>query len=533
LQALAEKGWVVGRNARFDYRWGAGQIGRYPAFAEELVALAPDVILGNGTATVRALQQTTRSVPIVFANITDPVGNGLVASLARPGGNTTGFIAQEMGFGGKWLELLKEVAPRVTRVAVVRDSAIASQVGLLGAMQSAAPALRIELRAVDVQDPDEIRRAITDFAREPHGGLIVSAGARAVLHRELIVMLAAQSRLPAVYPFRTFVSGGGLMSYGADTIYVYRQAAHYVDRILKGEKPADLPVQVPTKYELAINLKTAKALGLTVPPTLLARADEVIECNCVVGSGGFRLPFNIVAEHGVEGCDHLSHDRNDDDLGLLIGGSETFVEGFEGRVVSASAEGRHVEDVTDRHTTTVDTAMSPELAAIEVVRRETHKGGDLLAAHLPEFWQQGDEREGQHGANAGHRGQEFITLSESSIGGDHFGQAFVEKAGIGLEPCQAAFVEAPQHGVLDMGCLVLDRDMLVTQLSPHGYDLGELFNGLVPLHNSCRHNRDILCDQPCIEAIIFGQHTAGAGELTELVRVDTSHRQSRREQGTD
>jgi putative ABC transport system substrate-binding protein len=226
---------------------------------------------------VRALQQTTRSVPIVFANITDPVGNGLVASLARPGGNTTGFIAQEMGFGGKWLELLKEVAPRVTRVAVVRDSAIASQVGLLGAMQSAAPALGIELRAVDVQDPDEIRRAITDFAREPNGGLIVSAGARAVLHRELIVMLAAQSRLPAVYPFRTFVSGGGLMSYGADTIYVYRQAAHYVDRILKGEKPADLPVQVPTKYELAINLKTAKALGLEVPPSLLARADEVIE----------------------------------------------------------------------------------------------------------------------------------------------------------------------------------------------------------------------------------------------------------------
>ena len=277
LQALAEKGWSVGRNARFDYRWGSGQIGRYPAFAEELVALAPDVILGNGTATVRALQQTTRSVPIVFANVTDPVGNGLVASLARPGGNTTGFISQEMGFSGKWLELLKEVAPRVTRVVVVRDSAIGSQIGLLGAMQSVAPALGIELRAVEAQDPDEIRRAITDFAREPNGGLIVTAGARAVLHRELIVTLAAQSRLPAVYPFRTFVTGGGLMSYGADTIYVYRQAAHYVDRILKGEKPADLPVQVPTKYELVINLQTAKALGLTFPPALLARADEVIE----------------------------------------------------------------------------------------------------------------------------------------------------------------------------------------------------------------------------------------------------------------
>ncbi len=277
LQALAEKGWALGRNARFDYRWGAGQIERYPAFAEELVALAPDVILGNGTATVRALQQATRSVPIVFANITDPVGNGLVASLARPGGNTTGFISQEMGFSGKWLELLKEVAPRVTRVAVMRDSAISSQVGLLGAMQSAAPALGMELRAVEVQDPDEIRRAITDFAREPNGGLIVSGGARALLHRELIVMLAAQSGLPAVYPFRAFVSGGGLMSYGADTIYVYREAARYVDRILKGEKPADLPVQAPTKYELVINLKTTKALGLDVPPSLLARADEVIE----------------------------------------------------------------------------------------------------------------------------------------------------------------------------------------------------------------------------------------------------------------
>jgi len=277
LQALAEKGWAVGRNIRFDYRWGAGEIERYRAFAVELVALAPDVIVGSGTATVRALQQATRSVPIVFANITDPVGNGLVASLALPGGNATGLMSQEMGFSGKWLELLKEVAPQVTRVAVLRDSAIASQVGLLGAMQSAAPALGVELRPVDVNDPKEINRAITDFARVPNGGLIVSAGARAVLHRELIVMLAAQSRLPAVYPFRTFVNGGGLMSYGADTIYVYRQAADYVDRILRGEKPADLPVQTPNKLELVINLKTAKALGLEVPPTLLARADEVIE----------------------------------------------------------------------------------------------------------------------------------------------------------------------------------------------------------------------------------------------------------------
>jgi putative ABC transport system substrate-binding protein len=277
LQALAEKGWVVGRNTRLDYRWGAGQIESYRAFAEELVALAPDVIVGSGTATVRALQQATRSVPIVFANITDPVGNGLVASLARPGGNVTGLMSQEMGFSGKWLELLKEVAPRVTRVTVLRDSAIASQVGLLGAMQSAAPALGVELRPVDVNDPEEIKRAITDFAREPNAGLIVSAGARAVLHREVIVTLASQNRLPAVYPFRTFVSGGGLMSYGADTIYVYQQAADYVDRILRDEKPADLPVQTPNKLELVINLKAAKAIGLDIPPSLLARADEVIE----------------------------------------------------------------------------------------------------------------------------------------------------------------------------------------------------------------------------------------------------------------
>jgi putative tryptophan/tyrosine transport system substrate-binding protein len=242
-----------------------------------LVALGPDVILGNGTATVTALQQVTRTVPIVFANITDPVGSGLVASLARPGGNATGFTSSEMGFSGKWLELLKEVAPSVTRVAVMRDSAIASQIGLLGGIQSVAPALGVELRPVDLRDPDEIKRAITDFAREPNGGLIVMAGARAVLHGELIVMLAAQNRLPAVYPFRNHVTGGGLISYGADTVYVYRQAAGYIDRILKGAKPADLPVQAPTKFELVINLKTAKALGLTVPATLLARADEVIE----------------------------------------------------------------------------------------------------------------------------------------------------------------------------------------------------------------------------------------------------------------
>jgi putative ABC transport system substrate-binding protein len=277
LQALGALGWVVGRNVRIDYFWGAGKSERYRMLAEQLVALAPDVILGNGTATVNALKNATRTVPIVFANIADPVGSGLVASLARPGGNATGFISQEFGFSGKWVELLKEVAPRVTRVAVTRDSAIASQIGMFGSIQSAALSLGVELRPVDLRDVDEVEHAIAEFAREPNGGLIVPPAARAVLHSDLIVASAARHRLPAIYAFRGVVPRGGLMSYGSDAIEVYRQAAGYVDRIFKGEKPSDLPVQSPTKYQLVINLKTAKALGLTVPPSLLARADEVIE----------------------------------------------------------------------------------------------------------------------------------------------------------------------------------------------------------------------------------------------------------------
>jgi putative ABC transport system substrate-binding protein len=277
LQRLGELGWIVGRNVQVDLRWGGGKVERYRAIAEELVALAPDVILGNGTATVSALQKASRALPIVFANITDPVGSGLVASLARPGGNSTGFTAAEMGFSGKWLELLKEIAPRVTRVAVLRDSAVAPQIGMLGGMQAVAPSLGVELRPVDLRVAEEMEPAIAAFAREPNGGLVVVGAAQAVIHRELIVALAARHGLPAVYPFRSHAVAGGLVSYGADTIDVYRQVAGYVDRILKGEKPADLPVQAPTKYELVINLKTAKALGLAVPDTLLARADEVIE----------------------------------------------------------------------------------------------------------------------------------------------------------------------------------------------------------------------------------------------------------------
>jgi ABC-type uncharacterized transport system substrate-binding protein len=276
LQGLGELGWTVGRNVRIDYRWGAGDPERYRVFAAELVALAPDVVLAQGSSTVIALQRATRAVPIVFANVTDPVGGSLVASLARPGGNATGFTSIEFGFAGKWLELLKEIAPRVTRVAVMRD-AIASQIGLLGGIQAVAPSLKVELRPVDLRDADEIERAVVAFAGQPNGGLIVTQGAQALLHRELIVALAARHRLPAVYAYRTHVAGGGLVSYGIDNVEQFRRAAGYVDRILKGEKPADLPVQAPTKFELAINLATAKALGLEVPPSVLARADEVIE----------------------------------------------------------------------------------------------------------------------------------------------------------------------------------------------------------------------------------------------------------------
>src|SRR5215468_338644 len=255
--------------------------------------------------------------------------------------------------------------------------------------------------------------------------------------------------------------------------------------------------------------------------------------NCVVGSGGSRLPCSTIAEHSVEGCDHFSHDGDDDDLGFFVGGGEAFVEGFEGGTVTACAEGGHVEDVTDRHPTTIDAAVSLELSAVEVIWCEADEGGDLFTAHLPEFWQQGDEREGQHGADAWHRGQQLIALSEGKIGGNHLGQALVEEANIGLQSHLPAFAEPSQHGIFEMSRLVLGRNMLVTQLSPHGHDLGEPFDRSVPLHNSCRHDRDVLCDQPRIEAVVLGQHAAGAGELTKLVRVDTSHRQPRREQGTD
>ena len=277
LQRMNELGWTEGHNVRIDIRWPAADADRIRKYAAELVALEPDVILATGSATVGPLLQATRSIPIVFALVPDPVGAGFVDSLARPGGNATGFINFEYGIGAKWLELLKEIAPGVTRAAIIRDPAISAGIGLFGAIQSVAPSLGLEASAVNVRDAGEIERAVTTFARSANGGLIITGSALAVLHRRLIITLAARHRLPAVYFERGFVTDGGLISYGADFVDQYRRAAGYVDRILKGEKPADLPVQTPTKYELMINLKTAKALGLTVPPALLARADEVIE----------------------------------------------------------------------------------------------------------------------------------------------------------------------------------------------------------------------------------------------------------------
>jgi putative tryptophan/tyrosine transport system substrate-binding protein len=276
VQQLQQLGWTDGGNVRIDYRWGAIDAERIRRDVADLVAVAPDVVLASFIQGVAELQQVTRTVPIVFVTVVDPVGGGLVESLPRPGGNTTGFTLFEYGLSGKWLELLREIAPHVTRTVVLRDPR-ASGSGQLGAIQGAAPSFGMELRPIDMRDAGGIERAVAAFARDSNGGLIVTGSSLAIAHRDLIITLAARHKLPAVYTHRIFVTGGGLISYGPDRVDQYRRAAWYVDRILKGEKPADLPVQAPTKYELAINLNTAKALGLEVPPMLLARADEVIE----------------------------------------------------------------------------------------------------------------------------------------------------------------------------------------------------------------------------------------------------------------
>jgi putative ABC transport system substrate-binding protein len=277
VQGLQQAGWIAGRNVEIDFRWAAGKPDNIRKFASELVASTPHVILAAGAPNLAALQRATQSIPVVFVSVADPVAAGYVNSLARPGGNITGFMNTEYGTSGKWLELLKEIAPGMKRGAVIRDLANRSGLAQFGALQSAAAVLGLELVPIGMRDRDEIERGIGEFAQKPNGGLIVPAGAAAVLYRDLMISLAARHRLPAVYSDRVFVTAGGLLAYGPDRVDQYRRAASYVDRILKGEKPADLPVQAPTKYELALNLKTARALGLTVPPTLLARADEVID----------------------------------------------------------------------------------------------------------------------------------------------------------------------------------------------------------------------------------------------------------------
>jgi putative ABC transport system substrate-binding protein len=276
-QGLQELGWTDGRNVRIEYRWGGGDGEQIRRHATEMVALAPDVILATGGATVGPLLQATRTVPIVFVGVVDPVGAGYIEGLARPGGNATGFTNFEYSTSGKWPELLKEIAPRVARIAVLRDPTTAGGIGQFGVIQAVASSLGMEVNPIDLRNASEIERAIVTFASRPNGGLIVTPTGLAGMQRDLIITLAARHRLPAIYTFRYFVSGGGLISYGPDIIDQYRRAAGYVDRILKGEKPADLPVQAPTKYETVINLKTAKALGLDIPATVLARADEVIE----------------------------------------------------------------------------------------------------------------------------------------------------------------------------------------------------------------------------------------------------------------
>jgi putative ABC transport system substrate-binding protein len=277
LQGLQEAGWTVGRNVDIDVRWAAGEADRYRRYAMEIVALTPDVILTSAPPSIRAMQQATRTVPIVFVLVPDAVGTGIVDSLSRPGGNTTGFTSTELGMPVKWLELLKDIAPKMTRAAVLRDAADATAIGQFGAVKGAAPSFGVEISPIGVANAEEIERGITAFAREPNGGLIVLPVPTTVIHRTLIIELAARHRLPAVYNSRYWIAEGGLVSYGPDVLDQYRRTAGYVDRILRGTKPADLPVQAPTKYELVINLKTAKALGLDLPATVLARADEVIE----------------------------------------------------------------------------------------------------------------------------------------------------------------------------------------------------------------------------------------------------------------
>ena len=277
VQALQNLGWTVGRNVQIDYRTASGGLDALRRYAAEIVALAPDVILTSGSVSMAPLLRATRTIPIVFTNVADPVGAGFVKSLSKPGGNVTGFMQAEYDLSGKWLELLKQIVPSVTRAAVLRDPEDTAGIGQFAVIQSVARSVGVEVSPINVRDTGELESIVADFARSPNGGLVVTASAPSTIHRKLIISTAARHKLPAIYPRRLHVADGGLMSYGSDVVDMNRRAASYVDRILKGERPADLPVQAPTRYELVINLKTAKALGLEIPPTLLARADEVIE----------------------------------------------------------------------------------------------------------------------------------------------------------------------------------------------------------------------------------------------------------------
>ena len=277
VQALQNLGWTVGRNVQIDYRTASGGLDALRRYAAEIVALAPDVILTSGSVSMAPLLRATRTIPIVFTNVADPVGAGFVKSLSKPGGNVTGFMQAEYDLSGKWLELLKQIVPSVTRAAVLRDPEDTAGIGQFAVIQSVARSVGVEVSPINVRDTGELESIVADFARSPNGGLVVTASAHATIHRKLIISTAARHKLPAIYPRRLHVADGGLMSYGSDVVDMNRRAASYIDRILKGEKPIDLPVQAPTRYELVINLKTAQALGITVPATLLARADDVIE----------------------------------------------------------------------------------------------------------------------------------------------------------------------------------------------------------------------------------------------------------------
>src|SRR5262245_1123732 len=430
VRRLHELGWSEGRNLTIEHRWADGRTDYLAGQAAELVSRKVDVMVITGTPPAMTVKHATSTIPIVFVGIGDPVSTGVVKSLARPGGNATGLSQQATDTGGKRLELLREAVGGLRRVAVLVNVGNPYIPLEMKELELAAGNLGLELVMVDIRRVEDIVPALIAIRGQVQA-LYVPGDPLIFTHRVRVITVALAGRLPTIHNFREHVDAGGLMSYGPSFVDLFHRSADYVDKILRGTKPADIPVEQPTKFDLIINLVTARSLGIEIPPSLLARADEDRMSNCVVGSGGSRLPCSTIAEHRVEGCDHCSHDGDDDDLGFFVGVGEAIVEGFEGGTVSARAEGGHVEDITDRHPTTVDAAVSLKLAAVEVIGCEADEGGDLFAAHLPEFWEHGDEREGQHGADAWHRGQQLIALSESKIGGNHLGQALVEEADIG------------------------------------------------------------------------------------------------------